>query len=208
MNATPDPDVPFLDPAAPVAIQRLQRLLDQPAQALDELPIGVIQVDREGTILTYNQAEARLAGLDAASVIGKNFFTEVAPCTNVQEFAGRFRSELGADAPPVVFPYDFEFPDRRVHVMVLLHYDPAKERGWILVQETPGLTARYWNRTTTGIATFDDTGPGTGRPAEQVEEKRDSPQLQRAGTTRGRTGSRTRFGTMDPPRTPRPGSPP
>lgn len=60
-----------------------------PAQ-LDSLPFGAIQLDHTGTILQYNDYESRLAGIDKAKAIGKNFFTEVAPCTDVKEFRGRF----------------------------------------------------------------------------------------------------------------------
>lgn len=41
--------------------------------ALDELPYGVICLRRDGTILRYNLAEARLARLDRAVVLGRRF---------------------------------------------------------------------------------------------------------------------------------------
>lgn len=134
MTAGEDWSAPFLDPAGPVAIRRIEQMASMSRAELDALPLGVIQIDREGTILEYNAAEAELAGRDPHEMRGKNFFTEVAPCTNVREFAGRFRTELGGGRPPILFPFDFEFPGGRVHVTILMHFDPKTERGWILVQ--------------------------------------------------------------------------
>ena len=127
---------PFLDPTTPVAVQRIERLTSMSRDELDQLPIGAIRLDRDGTIREYNAAEARLANLDPADVIGKNFFTEVAPCTNVQEFAGRFRAGVGSDRPAVAFPYVFRFPKRELVVTILLHFEQDSEYGWIFVQTT------------------------------------------------------------------------
>ena len=122
-------EAPFLDPTTPVAVQRIERMASMSREELDRLPVGAIRLDRDGTILEYNAAEARLAQRDPADVIGRNFFTEVAPCTNVQEFAGRFREDVGSDRPTVAFPYVFRFPERDVTVMVLLHFEPDSDSG-------------------------------------------------------------------------------
>ena len=129
-----DSQAPFLDPMSPVAMRRIQQVANMSRDELDELPFGAIEVDGEGTILQYNAAEARLAGLDPKQVLGKNFFTEVAPCTNVKEFAGRFRTELTPDRVSTVFPYEFKFANKRTRVLVLIHIDPESGRRWILVQ--------------------------------------------------------------------------
>lgn len=105
-------------------------------EELDGLPFGAIQIDREGRIQAYNAKEGELAGLEPASVIGKNFFSEVAPCTNVREFAGRFRNDLRAGSPYVAFPFLFDFPGRPTRVMILLSWDERAGCGWILVEET------------------------------------------------------------------------
>ncbi|HEY5340323.1 MAG TPA: PAS domain-containing protein [Candidatus Aquilonibacter sp.] len=41
---------------------------------LDELPVGVITLDRAGKILRYNKKEAELARLDQSGQLGKDFF--------------------------------------------------------------------------------------------------------------------------------------
>jgi photoactive yellow protein len=80
------------------------------AAELDELPFGVIELDANGTVLTYNRDEAALARRDPARVVGRDFFKEVAPCTDVKHFAGRFREFLEQAAPSVAFTFTFEFP--------------------------------------------------------------------------------------------------
>ncbi|MHC4849391.1 MAG: PAS domain-containing protein [Planctomycetota bacterium] len=130
-------EAPFLDPTTPVAVRRIEQMTSMTRDELDQLPIGAIRMDRDGTILEYNAAEARLAQRDPKDVIGRNFFTEVAPCTNVQEFAGRFRADVGSDRPAVAFPYVFRFPKKELTVLVLMHFERDSDSGWIFVRASP-----------------------------------------------------------------------
>jgi photoactive yellow protein len=79
---------------------------------LDAAPFGVIVVDRSGTILEYNAYERSLAGLGARTVTGLNFFTDVAPCTAIREFQGRFGEFLASDETSIE-PFEFVFPFAR-----------------------------------------------------------------------------------------------
>jgi photoactive yellow protein len=98
---------------------RMFRLADLGAAEIDTLPFGAIRIDHDGKILTYNQYEARLAHLDAARVIGKNFFRDVAPCTAVKEFEGRMREFItSADQVSVTFDYFFSFKHDAVDVAI------------------------------------------------------------------------------------------
>jgi photoactive yellow protein len=76
---------------------------------LDALPFGVIVVDRAGTILEYNAYERRLADMGNRTIIGLNFFRDVAPCTAVKEFEGRFDTFLDSDETSIE-PFQFVFP--------------------------------------------------------------------------------------------------
>lgn len=67
------------------------------AVALDALPFGVIGMARDGTVISYNVAESRLSGLTAGNVIGRHFFSAVAPCTNNFLVAHRFETESVLD---------------------------------------------------------------------------------------------------------------
>jgi two-component system, chemotaxis family, sensor kinase Cph1 len=101
---------------------------------LDSLPYGVIQVDAEGVMLRYNAFEAGLSGLSKKKVVGKNFFTQIAPCTDLQEFRGRFREGIAAGKLQCTFRYHFAFRPNPRDVTVTLFYNQAEQIVWILVQ--------------------------------------------------------------------------
>ena len=69
-----------------------ERIFTMDRAELDAYPHGVITVDRSAKILRYNRAEALLARRDQETTIGLNFFRDVAPCTAVQDFMGRFEA--------------------------------------------------------------------------------------------------------------------
>ncbi|GEM_PF-860742 len=111
----------------------LRRIDDFDERRLDELPWGVIQLSPEGVVLQYNRYEEGLAGRRAAEVIGRNFFTEVAPCTDVKEFAGRFREGVTRGALHETFDFEMAFtPPRRV--TVTLYLSAATGTLWVFVQ--------------------------------------------------------------------------
>jgi photoactive yellow protein len=63
----------------------------------DALPFGVVAMVPDGTVTAYNTAEAALSGLTPSRVVGRNFFTSVAPCTNNFMVAHRFEAEPEID---------------------------------------------------------------------------------------------------------------
>lgn len=89
-------------------------------EELDQLPFGVIALEPSGKIARYNLAEARFARLDRNQVLGRGFFSEVAPCTQTPEFQGRFQRFVrpGNTAPTERFEYlfDFKFGAQKVEV--------------------------------------------------------------------------------------------
>ena len=102
-------------------------------EELDDLPFGAIQLDGDGKVLSYNSMEASISGRDRDAVIGKDFFTEVAPCTNVREFGGRFREGVAKGDLNAVFPYLFDFEMKPTRVWVRLYYSDKTETGWVFV---------------------------------------------------------------------------
>ena len=103
------------------------------AEELDTLPFGVIQLDEEGKIRMYNLAEGEISGRNPEEVLGKNFFTEVAPCTNVQEFAGRFRQGVKDRNLNCTFPYLFDFRMRPTRVWVRMYFSHKTNSAWVFV---------------------------------------------------------------------------
>ena len=102
---------------------------------LDQLPVGMIQLSRDGTVLRFNQTESHLARCDKQDALGKNFFDEVAPCTKVREFHGRFLQGVASRSLNTVFPYEFKFRDgRRKEVVISMFYSASTETVWVQVQ--------------------------------------------------------------------------
>ena len=87
---------------------------------LDLLPYGIILVNREGVVLYYNAREEQIARRRKEEVIGKNFFTEIAPCTQVQEFYGQFQETMSRIGGVASFGFRFPFPDRPREVNISL----------------------------------------------------------------------------------------
>jgi len=96
---------------------------------IESLPYGAVELDRDGNILFYNSAEGDITGRDPKVVIGKNFFKEVAPCTNRPEFHGRFEEIVNEDKSLAAFEYTFDF-----------QMQPTK----VTVQMKRGTTGTFW----------------------------------------------------------------
>jgi len=119
--------------------EALWRLVDVPFAQLDEMPFGAIVVDSTGTIVAYNQYEARLARKDRDAVIGKNFFRDVAPCTAVQAFEGRLRSfTRGRHQVSEKFNYFFPFSHGPIEVIITFIKLRGKDQTLIAVERTDG----------------------------------------------------------------------
>ncbi|MFY7962995.1 MAG: ATP-binding protein [Elsteraceae bacterium] len=103
-------------------------------EALNHLPVGAIKVDAEGRIAFYNETESRISGRAAVRVIGRRFFHEIAPCTNMPNFYGRFRDAVVAENAHVSFLFVFDFAMRPIRVRIDMR--PSSEKGlyWILVR--------------------------------------------------------------------------
>ncbi len=103
---------------------------------LDALPFGVICLDPDGKVLRYNLAEARLARLDRAQVVGHDFFRRIAPCTATPEFEGRVRAFFGSARRVERFPALFDFKFGAQHVEIELVRVPANDCVYLLVNRT------------------------------------------------------------------------
>jgi photoactive yellow protein len=101
----------------------------------DVLPFGAIRLDDKGIVTRYNLTESRFSGRDPHRVLGRNFFTEVAPCTNVREFAGRFEEGVQSGFVSAVFPYRFVLQNRSPEVTITLFYSKQIGGAWVFVRE-------------------------------------------------------------------------
>ena len=101
---------------------------------LDDYPFGIIQLDERGRILAYNLYEERLAQLRREDVLDKHFFFEVAPCTRVREFYGRFTDGVAAGALEATFGFVFPFEHGDRHVEITMSYRASDETVWVIVR--------------------------------------------------------------------------
>jgi len=109
------------------------KLANMSASQIDDLAFGAIQLDANGIIQQYNEAEGAITGRSPSQVIGKNFFTDVAPCTNTPKFKGAFEKVV-ADRGSVMLEYTFDY--QMSPTKVKAHMKPALVGGsfWIFVK--------------------------------------------------------------------------
>ncbi len=99
---------------------------------LDALPFGFIGLAPDGTIRKYNRYEADLARTDPQAVLGRNFFRDVAPCTQVKEFEGRFHDFAAGSGEPTL-SFDFVFTFRHGMQKVRIGFVRSPMAGEIIV---------------------------------------------------------------------------
>lgn len=104
------------------------------SKEIDGLAFGAIQLDRTGKILQYNMAEGQITGRKPADVIGKNFFTDVAPCTNTESFYGAFKKGVAAGNLATMFEYTFDYQMKPTKVKVHMKKALVGDTYWVFVK--------------------------------------------------------------------------
>jgi len=102
----------------------------------DACDFGVVKVDDQGKILLYNRYESELAGIAPSAAEGKNFFTQIAPCTNNGLFFGSFKKGVAANNLNVAFPYTFTYKMSPTNIRAHLYRDQASKTNWIFVAKS------------------------------------------------------------------------
>ena len=111
-------------------------------EEIDALPFGMIQLDERGTVLRYSTPETRISGVTSDECVGRDFFVEIAPCTHVAEFYGRFVEGVRAERLDTTFNFQFAFRPPR-DVQVRMFYSKATRSVWVRVIDVPaGATPR------------------------------------------------------------------
>ena len=101
---------------------------------INRLAFGAVQLDATGKILTYNAAEAGITGRQASTVIGKNFFRDVAPCTNSPAFKGVFDDGVKAGNLNTMFEYVFDYNMAATKVKIHMKKAISGNTFWIFVK--------------------------------------------------------------------------
>jgi photoactive yellow protein len=138
-------------------------LLSYTEKDLDDLPFGIIHLDENGTVLDYNSHEEQLARLPRENVIGKNFFAQIAPCTTVPEFFGRFAAGLKSGKLDESFVFEFPFSHGHRRVIIQMLGDVRTRTAWIFVADSPQpFTLRLSDNRT--LTLFQVAGPPLHEP--------------------------------------------
>jgi photoactive yellow protein len=104
-----------------------------PPSRIDELPFGVIRLDRAGKVVLFSRVEAMQSGFGDRPAIGRTFFTELAPCMGAPAFMERLARAEREGALDITFESvgDFADADRELRVRVI----SASDRGtWVFLQ--------------------------------------------------------------------------
>ena len=104
------------------------------AQEVDQLAFGAVQIDAKGTILQYNAAEASITGRVKKDVIGRNFFRDVAPCTNAPKFKGVFDAGVRNGNLNTMFEYVFDHNMAATKVKIHMKKAIGDDSFWIFVK--------------------------------------------------------------------------
>jgi photoactive yellow protein len=111
-----------------IAIQDLEQM---GVETLDSLPFGVVGFGADTIVQTYNATEARLSGLDPATVLGVPFFDAVAQCMNNFMVAQRFEDEAEIDD---IVPYVLTLRMRPTKVRLRLLATAGSARRYVLIE--------------------------------------------------------------------------
>ena len=99
----------------------------------DKLPFGVVRLDNKGKILLYNEYEAELGEVEIDEAEGRNFFLEIAPCTNNSLFRGRFEEGMKKGELDHTFDYTFTYKIDPTSVRVRMYHEPSSKTNWVFV---------------------------------------------------------------------------
>lgn len=115
------------DDTLPARIERLS------TRELDALPFGVVRLDAEGIVTFYSRTEAEQSGFRDRRAIGRNFFTQMAPCLSTPDRHRLINEARRSGTLDIAFEQvgDFDDADRELQVRVI----SASDGGlWVFLQ--------------------------------------------------------------------------
>ena len=100
----------------------------------NDMAFGAVQLDKDGNILQYNAAEGDITGRNPDEVKGKNFFAEVAPCTNEKGFRDQFDNGVANGDLNTVFEWTFTYNMEPTQVQVHMKKAALPGKYWVFVK--------------------------------------------------------------------------
>jgi photoactive yellow protein len=101
---------------------------------IDKLPFGAIELDADGVVLRYNATESGITGRSKETVLGRNFFREIAPCCNTSIFKGAFDHGVRSGRLDTIFTYTFDYRMKPVRVKIHMRNAMGTKTYWIFVK--------------------------------------------------------------------------
>ena len=99
-------------------------------EQINALPFGVIKLDASGIVAVFNTTEAIESGFGNRLALGLDFFTNVAPCMNSDDFKGRVEDAKRRGAVDIEIGWVGDFDDRNGAIQVRIQ--SASDGGiWI-----------------------------------------------------------------------------
>jgi len=111
-----------------------ERLRQASPTHLNQADFGIVRVDDDGVVEFYNTYESQLAGVEPSEAKGKNFFTQLAPCSNNRIFLGRFKKGVRTGSLDEQFTYTFTYKMRPTLVDIRLYRDESG-KNWVMVRK-------------------------------------------------------------------------
>jgi photoactive yellow protein len=99
----------------------------------DAQPFGIVRVDDVGVIKLYNRWESEMDGVPVAAAEGRNFFTQVAPCTNNRLMFGTFKDGVPKAELDSEFNYTFTHKMEPTNVQIRLYRHVPSATNWVFV---------------------------------------------------------------------------
>ena len=109
------------------------RLAGDPSRA-ELLPFGAIMLNQQGDVMRFNRTESFISGREAADVVGKNFFNDIAPCTKGQVFYNHFFKAVADGQVNTMFDYEFAYKMAPINVRIHMKSANAAQGIWVFIK--------------------------------------------------------------------------
>jgi photoactive yellow protein len=84
------------------------------------LPFGLLELDAAGTVIRYSPAAEQHSPVSPQDILGRNFFTEVAPYNQVSEVKSRFLSFMANGDTVQKFSIICPSDEKNVKIQIML----------------------------------------------------------------------------------------
>jgi photoactive yellow protein len=94
------------------------------------IPFGLFELDPKGIVIRYSPASEKTPKLPVTEILGRNFFTEIAPVKQVIEFRERFQVFMARGQSIDKFSTRFTQQQQHIKVQIMMaHLAEEPEDG-------------------------------------------------------------------------------